>query len=470
MTLIAQVSGGDTSDEARGRAYRRRMGGRMSERVALRDAQAPGHGFRPCTGPRGELPSWPFTIAFVGFPLWWVLGVIDFVWIPIAAIMILYMVRRRSLRAPRGFGVWLLFLVWATCSVIGLTEATQFLGFGHRIATYFACTVLFLFVYNSPATLTDRFVTGVVTAWWGIVVAGGYLGLLFATGSFRTLFSYVVPDSLLANAWVNLMFIRPLNQYNPESFFQLDPRPSAPFIYTNQWGNIYSLLMPFVVGYLVHVRGTKRFWIVATAIPVSFVPAILTTNRGMLLGLVVTAVYVAVRMLMRRDARGILAVGALAVVALVIFQLLPTSDRLQSRAESPSIVDRAWLYLQSLDAVADSPLFGFGRTFLAAGGVDPVGTQGEFWTVLVSYGVGGAVLFLGWFAIVFVRTFHWRSTTGLAANAVVFVATFEFFYYGAIPHTLPLVMVAAALALRAKEQESRPVSFETRHDQAVTLR
>lgn len=400
--------------------------------------------------PADGLPSWPLTLAFAGFPLWWLLGVLDFIWIPTAGVMIVLMLRRGGIRVPRGFGVWLLFLAWVACAVIGLSGGLQLVRFSYGLASYVAATVIFVYLCNARATLTDRFVTGILTTWWLIIVAGGYLAILFPTGAVHTPLSYVLPGALIDNEWVQKMVVRPLNQYNPDSYFQLDPRPSAPFIYTNQWGSAYSLLIPLVLAYLTHIRGTRRSWLLVAALVASFVPAILTTNRGMLIGLGIAAVYAAIRLALRRDVRGIIAFAAIGVIGAVVFEFLTTSDRLDARAGSPSLEDRGWLYLQSIDAARDSPLFGYGRTLTVPGAVDPVGTQGEFWIVLVSYGVIAALLFLAWFAYAFLSTLRWTDATSLAANTVLLVALAEFFFYGASPHGIVVIMVAAALAMRQR--------------------
>ncbi|MFT4109068.1 O-antigen ligase family protein [Propionicimonas sp.] len=411
---------------------------------------------QPASSQRTELPAWPLAAVYFGFPVWWFLGIVDFIYIPIACIMAVYLIQRRAIFTPPRFGVWLLFLVWVGCSVIGLTAAIQFVGFGYRFANLLAYTVIFLYTFNARKSLNDRTVTGMLTWWWLLIVVGGYIAMAFPTGVFRTPMSYLVPDSLLSNDWVHLMVVRPLNQYNPDSYFKLDPRPSAPFIYTNQWGNAYSLLLPMVIAYLAQIRrdNSRRFWLLLLAIPVSFVPALYTTNRGMFLAVGIAALYVALRLAARRDIRGLLAIAATSVVGLIVFQLLPIQDRLQTRSEATSLVDRAWLYLQSLDAIKDSVLFGYGRTFMADGAVDPVGTQGEFWIVLVSHGVGAVVLFLAWFALAFMRSFHWHDAVGLAANTVLLVALVGFFYYGSVPHALPVIMIAAALVLRSTHPDA----------------
>lgn len=398
-----------------------------------------------------RLPSWPLTVAFAGFPLWWILGVVDFIWIPMAAAMMLYLIRARAALAPRGFGVWLLFLLWSALSVIALEHLGQLAVFGYRASVYVSCTVLFLYVYNSRQALSQRFVTGVLTIWWLITVAGGYLALLLPTAVVRTPMSFILPQAIVSNEWVNHMVVRRLNQYDPESFFATDPRPSAPFLYTNNWGNVFSLLLPFVIAYMLQVRGTRRFWVVAAVLPVGFVPAFMTLNRGMFLGMGIALVYLALRLALAGKPKGLVGLALVAVLAFTVYQTLPTAERLDSRAEQggKSAEDRASLYRQSVDTIPDAPIFGHGVTLEAENpNLDPVGTQGQFWLVLVSHGLGAVLCFMGWFLTAWARSLRRRDVVGLTSNTVLLVGTIEFFYYGAVPYGLPIMMIAAALALR----------------------
>lgn len=75
--------------------------------------------------PRG-LPTWPLAAYFLGLPVWWVLGLIDVIMVPIGAIMALYLVRAR-IRVPRGFALWAVFLFFMGASIIELTRYTQYL-------------------------------------------------------------------------------------------------------------------------------------------------------------------------------------------------------------------------------------------------------------------------------------------------------------------------------------------------------
>ena len=49
---------------------------------------------RPCE-PRGftaRHPAWPITALLVGYPIWWALGLADFVWILLIPPMVLQMI------------------------------------------------------------------------------------------------------------------------------------------------------------------------------------------------------------------------------------------------------------------------------------------------------------------------------------------------------------------------------------------
>jgi hypothetical protein len=388
---------------------------------------------------------------FVFFPMWWALGVVDVIWVPAALIMALYLQRAGAVQAPRGFGVWLLFLGFAAGSALMLTSGGDLLAFLYRYSIYLSSTVLFLYVYNARETLTTRFISGTLTCWWLATVVGGYLGLLFPTVVIRTPMSYLLTGSLQANDLVNHMVIRRFAQYNPDSFFRIEPRPSAPFLYTNNWGNVYSLLLPFVVVYLIHVRRQRRFWLLALMLPVSVVPAVATLNRGMFLAIGISTVYVGARMVLRRNTVGLAILGVVVVVGAVALQAYPVQDRLEARlgGSANSNTDRLSLYAGALHLVPHSPLFGFGGPQPSSGPtMAPVGTQGQVWLLLVSHGPIATSCFVAFFLLAFWRVRKRWDPMGIACATVLLVGTLELAYYGVVPNGLPLMMVAAAAGLR----------------------
>lgn len=411
---------------------------------------------------QNPLPRWPFAAMFVLFPFWWLLGPGEAIWIPLAALMMFYLIRRGRIEVPRGFGIWLLFLVWMACSVVGIDSGGRLIGFVYRALLYLTVTAVFLYVYNARSTLTVRYIAGVLTVFWLIIVAGGYLGVFFPMMSVHTPFGLVLPESIRSNELVQEMVVRRVTQFNPDAWLKLDPRPSAPFLYTNGWGNAYSMLTPIVIAYLILVRRERRFWWLLLAIPVSFVPAFLTLNRGMFIGLGLALVYVTIRAIMRGNLRALLALAGLAILVAGAFATLPIASRLTERVDSSSTTqDRANLYEETFTRTLESPLFGFGSPRPSeAPGAPSAGTQGQFWMVMFSQGFPGVILFTGWFVWAYFRSIRERDPVGLACNTVLLVVIVESFYYGIMTTGICVAMVAAAVTMRPVEKAEPKIKSE----------
>ncbi|WP_207345974.1 O-antigen ligase family protein [Arthrobacter sp. E3] len=402
-----------------------------------------------------RLPVWPVAIAFVGFPLWWLLGLGDMAWPLFALVMFLVLARTKRLRAPRGFGMWMLFLIWMLCSMIQLDEFVRVIGFMYRFSLYMAATVIFIYVYNARRQLTERKVFGILTIFWLVVIAGGYAGLMAPVWELKTPLAYVLPQSLLDNSYVHDMAFRRLTQFNPNprAFVIAAPRPSAPFLYANGWGNVYSLLTPVVVVYAAMVRRGPKFWLLMLALPISFVPAVLTLNRGMFLGLGIAMLYIGIRAALLGHGKILLAILGIALVAGTSFVVLPVQERIDQRtAKVESIDDRGNLYLETFERTLESPLFGYGAPRPSEREGQPsVGTQGHVWMLMFSHGFVGLGLFLVWLGHLFVRTIKRTDLVGLVCNTLLLVAFVEVFYYGILGAGLVIVMVAGALGLREPE-------------------
>lgn len=411
-----------------------------------------------------ELPRWPFTAMLAFFPVWWVLGIGTIAWIPIAACMVLLMVRRGRIEVPRGAGIWLLFLVLMAISVIQIDTAGRLLGFVLRAFDYFTVTVVFVYIYNARERLTTQYVLGVVTLFWLYAVVGGFAGVFFPTFSFRTPFAYVLPGSLQSNELVGEMVVRRLTQYKPDGWFDLEPRPSAPFLYTNQWGNVYSLVMPMVFAYLIELKRGVKFWLVALLIPLSLIPAILTLNRGMFIGLGVAAAYLLVRFVLMGRIVWVLMICGVGAVAAGVGALLNVGSRVTDRVEtSSSTEDRANLYEETFHRTLESPIFGYGAPRPSTiAGAPSAGTQGHLWTVMFSYGFPALICFL--LALILLFAASWRATTmtQLLLNAVQLVILVELLYYGVLPVGLILSFTAAALALRDSPRVREQVHLKIR--------
>ena len=420
---------------------------------------------RPANSPAGvlarpasALPAWPIGCLFGGLPLWWAIGVLDIMTVPVALLMAWLMAPSAGVRVPRAFGWWLLYCAFAGASVVMLDHASGLAFFSYRWLLSAAAGVLFVYVYNARATLTGRYLSGTLTLWFVYTTVGGYLGLLIPTVSFTTPMHRLLPAGVTANELVGQMTVRTFAQYNPYGVLEVSPRPAAPFLYTNNWGSVYALLVPFVVVYLVHTWRTARAWLVAIVLAASVVPAFLTLNRGMFVSLGVAAAYLVLRALLARRWRVAATVVAAVAVSVAVFNLLPVSERLALRldenAAATSNDSRISLYEQSLSAVADSPLLGHGGPIQGTDAREPdVGTQGQLWMMLVSHGPLAAASWLIFFGVMYARGRGRGDPIGVAGCTTLVVGTVQLLFYGLLPYGLPLLMIAAAVAARGPEAE-----------------
>ncbi|TIC81534.1 hypothetical protein E8D34_17790 [Nocardioides sp. GY 10113] len=404
-----------------------------------------------------SLPVWPVAAYFGLTPLWWALGLLDMVLMPLAVAMGALLAARGNVRVPRGFALWLLFLVWMGCSIVMVDTPNHMVAFLYRAGIYVGATVLFLYVYNLSGQNVGRRVAGILTIHWLSVVAGGLAGIALLGSVVRTPTFYVlqaVSPGLVNVDFINHMVVRRFAQYNPDSYLGVAGRPSAPFLYANNWGNVYSLLLPVVIAYMLTLnrRGERRdrvvFWTLAVTIAISVVPASFTMNRGMLIGLGLAALYVSVRMAMRGNLLAVVVILGAAAIGGLAFQHL-AGDRLETRLEGSGTETRGSLYQQSLDAVPESPIFGYGVP-IASDNPDapPVGTQGQFWMVLVSHGPVAIAAFISFFLLAWFRSRRLWDPVGLVTSTLCLVACVELGFYGVVPYGLPIMMTIAALALR----------------------
>ncbi|UFU05724.1 O-antigen ligase family protein [Ruania halotolerans] len=403
------------------------------------------------SAPVGVLPTWPLAAGFAGYPLWWVLGVGDLIWPVVALVMMCYLATRGRLHVhvPRGFGLWLLFLVWMAVSVVQLDTAGRFLGFTFRALLYVSATVIFVYVYNAREQITRHYVSRVASVFLAVMTVGGLLGVAFPLLSLRTPLASVLPSSIAGNDFVQEMVVRRVTQFNPDAWAPGTPRPSAPFVYTNGWGYAYAILLPIVIAYAIESRGTRRLrWLVPT-IALSTVPALLSLNRGMFVGLGVALVYVLIRAILSRNIKVIGAVLTLTAVGGLVFVALPTEERLSQRLEGSSTTeDRFALYVETIERTAESPIIGFGAPRPSDALGVAVGTQGQVWMVVFSHGFGAIVPFVGWFLSVFRRSWQLGDPVGLAMGAAMASTSVTIFFYGILHTGLMLVFMIAGSVMQ----------------------
>lgn len=403
-----------------------------------------------------ELPAWPVYLLFAGFPAWWFLGLGAFAVAVVAIPMVVLLVQHRDVEVPPAFFLWLGFVVWACAAALELSTASKLIGFGVRMTNYLGCSVVFLYLYNGRTRLDRRVVLRALVLFFAVVVAGGYLGMLVPRGSLSTPVQALLPLNIRNNEYVHALvhpsFAEVQRPYgSPRTFF----RPSAPFPYTNSWGCNVALLVPLVIAALSTFR--QRSWRLAMLglLAAACLPAFATLNRGMFLAVGLVLSYAAVRFALRGRLGPLVTVLGGAAVGVAVALSAGVLGSLQQRLHySQTNVGRQTIYREAFDGALSSPVFGHGAP-QPSGTVDvSIGTQGQVWNVMFSYGFIALAFFLGWFALAVWQSRQARGQADLWVHATLFVAFVTFFYYGYDGIQLAVAMSAAALALRSRRAES----------------
>jgi hypothetical protein len=432
--------------------------------------------------------AWPVTAFLLLYPIWWALGLADYLpiilMVPMALRMYAWRSAGRRVMLPSGFILWLLFLLCTLASVatISLTApdtvvssvSNRALSYGDRTLVYVGLTVLLIYAGN----LTEQELPRRRLAWLlGLVavyaIIGGTAGLAFPHLRFSSPLLYALPHSFRSNLVISSAMHPGLTQ--TQSIVAAGGgRPKAPFDFTNTWGNSLTLLIPFLIAGWWPGRSRRQRIITAVVLAVAIAPIIYSLNRGMWLGLGASGAYISLRM----AARGKLAPlgGMIAAVGLigVLLAASPLSTVVSQRlANGQSDTIRTGLTSMAIKDAKSSPILGYGDTRREVGsptsiavgptpncpacGQAPVGSNGQLWLLLICVSYPGTAFYLGFFAYSIWRYRRDRTPIGLA-GVLVLLLTFLFMNtYVAVGPPLTFTMLTVALLWRNdQERQANP--------------
>ncbi len=427
-------------------------------------------------GPRFLKPGWPLAALYLGFPLWWALGLAELIFFAAAAAMAVILYRQGSVRVPRGFALWLLFLVWTLAGVLlikAIAPGTvpggglgRFAGFTVWYAWYVAITIAMLYVLNTARQVSTLWIVRLL-AWMFVVTIGfGMLAVLIPTLEFTSPMELLIPQSLTSKNFVRTL-IHPSLSSTVDFLGYAQARPTAPFAYSNSWGNNLALYLPFfILAWFGRDAGWRRkvapFILLGAVFPIVF-----SLNRGLWLSLVLAAVYAAGRLAINGRGRALQGLVAALLVGGLLFASSPLYDTLLLRVETPHSNDRRAGTAQTVASVtaAGSPLVGYGTTrtmqgsfsSLAGGETEqchqcaapPLGTQGFMWRLMLTTGFVGTILCLAFFGVQFLHRARGVSPLNVTGCSVLLVAVLCFFFYDSLGSAMFTALIAIGLMARA---------------------
>lgn len=408
----------------------------------------------PVLQPEADAPfqAWPLTLMIAFHPLWFLIGLSGFSWILFAIPMGVTLVRSRGLVVPRGFGFWMLFLVAVTGSVISIDEIPRLSGWVLRYGYYFSAMIFLLYLLNGGKGLPVWTIIKAFTTLWLATVAGGFLAFVVGTVSYKSPLGYLMPGALLENELIKTLVTPSFADIQDIVGFPV-PRPKAPFPYTNSWGSMLALLTPFGMIALNEERVGYSRRLIKAALLASIFPAVISLNRGLWLSLVLGMVYVAVRLGAGGSSRAIrTSVVAAACLAAILF-ITPLGDLIQTRISSGhSNEDRTELAFDAIEGAIKRPVFGWGGPRPNDRNIPPVGTHGQLWFTMFSYGFVGAFGYIGGLISLAWNTRKQPTIAGIWAHSVLIIGMVQLPYYLHVPYQMFAMLGAAAVALRLRSE------------------
>ena len=435
----------------------------------------PAHG-----APRNRtLPAWPVASILAFYPVWWALGLGVLIFALMAVPMLFLLIRRRAagrpLRLPPGFGWWAIFLAALVISIGALgadpagTVAEHATGrlpaVTYKAVMYASLTVLLVYAGNlTDAELSRRRLVKLLGWLFVVTVAGGLLGMVAGTFQFTSPVEWLLPPGVRNKGFVQSL-VHPYAAQIMDIVGEGRPRPAAPWGYTNTWGNNFCLLAGWlVVAAWQSGRGSAKFWAVV-CLAVSIVPAVVSLNRGLWIGVGVLVVYVAARYVLAGKLWIIGAVVVAGAVLAVAMAATPLGDVVGARLDNgKSNGVRSFLIERALDGFQESPVIGYGGTRNTLGGRNSitvgesagcercgnftVGGNGQLWQLLYAHGAVGTAGYLGFFAYGLWRFRRDRSAIGVAGSAAIVTSFSAMLWYNSLVTPLAFLVLAFALLWR----------------------
>ena len=434
--------------------------------------------------------AWPLKVLLLGFPVWWAAGLASFACQIMAIPMTVQIVRRArargGLRMPVGFGFWVLFLGWMLLGITTLwslapgtepnTGASKLVGFFFRVGWYLAVTVAMLY----PLSVESRRVSSMdVARWLGnlfvVCVIGGVAGLLLPTLQFTSLAEYVIPGARNASGFIHTLVHPSLTTYSDFLGYS-QPRPKAPFLYANAWGNNLALTLPFFVYSWLGAPQRWRRFAVAPILVVAAAPIAYSLNRGLWGALVLITVLAAAALARAGRFAALYGLVVALLVSMVVLVASPLWATISLRYNTPHSNDRRGSIAQTViwTTATGSPLLGFGSTRIEQGNtssiagtgtadcqhcaIPPLGTQGLMWRLILTTGFVGTALYVMFMAAQMLRHVSRRTPFAVLGSITLTASLLLSFVYDSLESPMFITMLAIGLMNRERVEEQEAQS------------
>jgi O-Antigen ligase len=358
-------------------------------------------------------------LAFVAalVPVWWVLGVEQFIWLAATGwIALRILVRNGFCVVVPSVAVWLaIFVGVQLLSSMAITEPYRWLTFVRNTSGYVSAALIVVIIANVVRSVRD--IRRLISALIGAMASSSLLGLLAVTGvwqpGFKSPAGYLLPRWISETTYGGQIAFRAVG--HPGWFLWIGEyyRLHGMFLFETSYGVALAIVLPLAIFRSAIVpRWDKKLLLLLVIMLLGF-NLLFTTTRMPILSFFAGGAYLlfCVPNSWKRCAR-LMAIALVVGLAVWTLPMPPEAfDKLHDFVENVkhargggSFFQRTAVYRESLEQVARRPFLGYGTERDVEGLALPAGSHSYYIAVLYKHGIIGLSVLLLLGVMVWVKT------------------------------------------------------------------
>lgn len=369
-------------------------------------------------------PLWDVKWLLLLLPLWWFLGIEQFIWVALLTLSAAKVVvlQQGRVHVPTPLKLLAAFVLVYLISGLFIVESFRYVTFARNFLTVLSAFWLFFVVVNQARSWAD--IDGLLKAILAMLAFAGVFGLLGLLDIWRpsvqSLMGQVLPGWITSTDYGSQIAFRAVGRTGWFVGLGQYFRVRSLFLFPTLYASALIYGLPFALFKFERLRGWRRL-LVGGLIVLLLVNLIFTTARTALVALIAGGIYYALFAGPLRQALRVLA-GLLTLLLVVAFLSTLyvesiTARRLAVTEAGTAVVetfllargggsfaDRLTVYEGTLNGVLERPFFGWG-TERDIEGVDlPAGSHNEYLAVLYRQGLVGITIHVALLLVL------WRQT------------------------------------------------------------
>ncbi len=351
-----------------------------------------------------RLVRW-WSISLLALPIWWALGIEQFVWPVLAAVLAVAVAKGRSWKVIVSpvMVLWCLFLLVYLASGFAIDSTFRWVSFVRSFASlatgalaYFVCRNAAL---DAAAVRRLALTLSLLTALVSLVALVGVVGLWRPT--FTAPVAWVLPEWITETSFGRLIALRKIGRWAFMPLLGGFFRPDSLFLFPTLFSTALAIGLPFSVRSLWNAEDLRQRCIAASGVALVVGSLFFSASRTAWLASAVGGIlWLGLR---GGRSKALLALAGAVTVAALAFGVARTESAAEAGSgawervvdfRQGSTLNRTEVYEESLSGVAERPWFGFGTERDIDAAPYPAGSHSLYLAMLYRHGIVGFAVFL----------------------------------------------------------------------------